>query len=397
MRRGRHIVELTLVCLHLLAGCAAVAPGIRVSTEPTPLDADPLCCGPEGLNSAFDAEAFAPVLYEISPELIQRLAHQRQSRMPPNPTTSRRELGTRYTYTIGPGDVLSVVVWNHPELNNPEGVSAGTEPRGTVVRHDGTFFYPFAGRIQAAGRTVEDVRQDIAEGLRTYIEDPQVDVSIVEFRSQKVYVTGEVNEPGVLYLDDRPLTVLDALSRSGHFGAIADRRFAHLTREGLTRVVDLHAVYTTGGEDLVLQDGDVLHVPDDTYNRVIVMGETAGRQASVSMARNRLSLAEALNAAEVQGLQLTTADTRRIVVIRGEPVHDESGEVYGVRPLIYQLDASQASALFLAEGFQLQPRDIVFVPAAPIVRWTRVMNQILPIVGTVWLTERLVTTATGIP
>ncbi len=361
-------------------GCYLVAPGIRIGGNVQNVD--------KLETSGEEQDALRPVIREITPELLLRYRRERHhaifnpGRYPP-----RRELKDSYGYRIGRGDVLSVVVWNHPELSNPMGTTAGAEGIGRLVRDDGSIFFPFAGEVPAEGLSPREVRREIAERIAPFVEDPQVDVRVVEFRSQKVYVTGEVSKPGFLYLDDRPITILDAISHSGGFNEVADQRFAQLTRDGEQRIIDLEWLYSTGSHDELLQDGDVVHVREDSFNQVFVMGEVT-TQSMIPMRRGRLSLAEAIATAE--GLSIGTANTRRIAVIRGEPQHDEDGTVRGIRPVIYQLDGSRASALVLAEGFDLEPRDIVFIPASAVVRWNRIIDQILPTIQTLWMTDRLI-------
>jgi polysaccharide biosynthesis/export protein len=366
-------------CLALLfaAGGCTIFPGTRVPARPAAIAAE---------EEPDLAEALQLEVHEIGPELLRR---QRMARMKPEAPRHppRRELGGSYEYRIGRGDVLTVIVWNHPELTNPMGTIRETEGLGRLVRDDGTIFFPFAGTVQAVGRSPEEVRVDITERLRPYVENPQVDVRVTTFRSQRVYVTGEVAQPGVLYVDDRPLTILDAIGRAGGFTPEADQRLARLTRDGGERVIDLFKLYATGAEDEVLQDGDVLHIPDDAFNQVFVMGEV-GSQRAIPMRRGRLSLAEAITGAE--GYAPGTADARRIIVIRGKPVYDDSGVFQGVQPIVYQLDGRQAAALVLAEAFELEPRDIVFIPPTNLVRWNRVVAQILPTVQTIWMTDRLI-------
>ncbi len=356
-------------------------PGIRAPEAPPP---------PE--NEDIDPEEFDPEVRRITPQLLAR-ENQTAGRLgDADGRRQRGDLTTGYAYRVGVGDVLNVIVWEHPELTNPAGViMGGLEDQGRLVGEDGAFFFPFVGRVEAAGRSIEEIRRDISDGLETYIDDPQVDVRVAEFRSQRVYVTGEVAEPGPVPVNDRPMTVLDAIGRAGGLLDSADRRRAYLTRDDGQRRVDLAWLYETGGTDEVLRDGDVLHVPDDHFDQVIVMGEVLS-QTRVPLHRGRLSLAEAI--AEAEGIELTTADTSRIVVVRGEPVHSEQGAVEGVRPIVYVLDGRQASDLLLAEGFQLEPRDIVFIPAAGAVRINRMIDQILPqVVSTVqavWMTDRLI-------
>ncbi len=341
-------------------------------------------------ESELDLEAFDPEVREITPHLLARQNRERQSRNNPERSPARGELKEGYSYRVGVGDVLNIIVWNHPELSNPTGLTQDLEQQGRLVLEDGTIFFPFVETIEAAGRSVAEIRDEIAQELVPYIENPQVDVRVVAFRSQQVYVTGEVREPGVVHLDDRPLTILDAVSRAGGFSEEADQRLAYLTRDGGQRQIDILTLYETGTADELLRDGDVLHIPDNRFNQVLVMGEVE-EQTRVPLHKGRLSLAEALTTG---GLELATADTSRIVVIRGRPVYADDGELYGVRPIIYHLDTRDAASLLLAESFELEPRDIVFVPATTAVRINRVLDQILPhlssTIQTVWMTDRLI-------
>jgi polysaccharide export outer membrane protein len=104
-------------------------------------------------------------------------------------------------YLIGPGDVLQITVWDHPELTIPAGSFRDPEDSGQQIGDDGYLYY-------AALRDV------LTDRLSTYIQDPQLDVRIVGYRSKRVYVVGEVRNPGVLPLDDLPLTIADAISLS---------------------------------------------------------------------------------------------------------------------------------------------------------------------------------------
>jgi polysaccharide export outer membrane protein len=108
----------------------------------------------------------------------------------------------------------------------------------------------------------------------------------------------------------------------------------------------------------------------------------------VPLHEGRLSLAEALS--EAEGLDLKVADTRNVFVLRGQPVLADDGTIRGIRPEVYHLDSSVAVSLLLAEGFQLQPRDIVHVGSSGVVRFNRVVQQILPLVQIIWQTDDLI-------
>lgn len=370
----RRVAAMVLLAFTLSA--CTIVPGIRMDPDP-----DPRFVPEDG-----DPDDFAVTIHPIDANLLaeQRLRRQAQQN---SERQSRRDLVNDYQYRIGVGDVLLPVIWEHPEINNPFGQFQNLEQQGRLVREDGTIFFPYIGTMDVEGSTVREVRDQIAEQITPYVPEPQVDLRVVAFRSQKVYVTGEVREPGALPLTNEPLTALDAINAAGGLAETADRRRLEIQRDDERIVLDALELYARGLGDVLLQDRDVLYVPDNQFNRVFVMGETE-RQMSVPLHDGRLTLAEAIS--EVDGLDLGTANTEEIYVLRGESVYDQAGELQGVRPDVFHLNARSGTALLLAEGFDLQPRDIVYVSSTGMVRFNRVIQQILPTIQTLWQTDRII-------
>ena len=288
-------------------------------------------------------------------------------------------------YLVGPRDILNITVWEHPELTIPAGEFRSAETAGTVVGEDGNIFYPYAGVIKAAGKTVEQIRDILTRKLSVYIEMVQLDVRVTSYRSQRVYVVGEVVTPGVQSVRDIPLTVLEAINNAGGVKPEADLRNITLTRKGKVHSINLLALYEGGdiSQNVRLERGDVLNVPDNQFNKVFVLGESnltntfsAGtnqsvRSRSVPMNKGRLTLTEALS--ESGGINQETADAARIFIFR-------VGAVSG-KPEIYHLDAQSPDALILADRFPLHPRDVVFVDRAAGIRWNQIISQIQPTIN----------------
>src|SRR3546814_7934099 len=90
-------------------------------------------------------------------------------------------------YRIGPGDVLQIVVWDHMELTNPFGaVTRDPVSAGQLVAADGTVFFPYAGIVQVGGKTVQQVRNMLIDGLRSVVNRPQVGVGVAERKSNRL-------------------------------------------------------------------------------------------------------------------------------------------------------------------------------------------------------------------
>jgi polysaccharide export outer membrane protein len=271
-------------------------------------------------------------------------------------------------YAIGAGDVLYITVWDHPELTVPAGAQQQLNAAGRLVQGDGTLFYPYVGKIAAAGMTPNELRDELADRLARYIEAPQVDVSILTYASQRVWVTGAAARAGVIPLTVVPLTLNDAISNVGLNPNEADLSGVRLTRDGTTYVLDLAA---QGGEPIYLKADDHIYIPFLDAKEVFVVGEVVLPGAQ-NFKTGSITLSQALGRA--RGLAQVTSDGNAVYVIRGS--HDLQAP-----SVVYQLEAQSPAAFAVASQFELLPGDVVFVGAAGITRWSRFVNQLLPFSG----------------
>ena len=220
-------------------------------------------------------------------------------------------------YRLGPGDIINVIVWDHPEITIPAGSYRSAEQSGTLVADDGTIFFPYAGVFKVAGMTPREVRDVLAKRLAKVIENVQLDVRIVAFRSKRVYVVGEVSKPGLLAIDDIRMTLVEAINRAGGITEHADHASVLLTRDGTTYRVDLQALYEEGDttQNVLLQPGDIVNVLDRSRNKVFVLGEVQ-RPGSQVMNKRRTTLAEAL--ADAGFVNQVTSDPAWVYVMRSD-------------------------------------------------------------------------------
>lgn len=158
-------------------------------------------------------------------------------------------------YKIGPQDLLKIDVWKEDQLT-----------RSVPVRPDGKITLPLLNDVQAAGLTPMELSRFIRDGLKKYLNEPQVTVTVAEINSRRIYVTGEVVRPGAYSLLP-DMTVLQALSTSGGFTQFARvKRIYVLRMENGKQVKHLfdykEAISGKKAQDnLVLQPGDVIVVP----------------------------------------------------------------------------------------------------------------------------------------
>jgi polysaccharide biosynthesis/export protein len=123
------------------------------------------------------------------------------------------------SFVIGNDDVLSINVWNEPNIT-----------RAVPVRSDGKISLPLAGEIQAAGTTPLKLEQEITNRLKNYIAEPEVTVIVQQINSQKFNVLGMVNKPGS-YLLANASTVLDAIAAAGGFRDFAKQKAIYILRQ----------------------------------------------------------------------------------------------------------------------------------------------------------------------
>ena len=359
--RSHHAV---LVVAMLLAGCTSMAPGIQFS-------------GTAPATGGGAAETH-PEIRPITPALVKSEREARDRRVADDIGALMQPAEP---YRIEAGDVLGIVVWDHPELSAtmlPPPAAAGTgaigisaspmQPgSGFEVDQQGMLDFPYAGRMKVAGLTPPEAHALLTKRLAVYLRTPKVSLRVMAYRSKRVYVDGEVKSPGVQPINDIAMTLTEAINRAGGMNPIADQSRVMVTRAGRTYQVNLPLLVQRGVNPsaVVLQNGDLVRVPSREDSKVFLSGEVSAPRA-LAMRNGRLTLNEALG--EAGGINPVTGDARKVYVVRR---HEQES-------VVYQLDANAPGALAMAEGFELSPKDVVYVAATALTNWNRTISAMIP-------------------
>ncbi len=370
--KTKHVIA--LLSAISLAGCA-LAPGMSFN---------------EPVGTAQDAAKVTPIIKEITPQLLRAEADERDQAVP-DQDLKNLITTTPQPYRIGSGDVVQITLLGESGFGGLNfGISipaAGSENNGTkapatdgyTVGMNGDVYLPYVGYVKLAGLSEPEAQAFLVKTLSRFIKKPEVGFHVISYRSKHIYVDGEVKAPGVRPIVDTPMTLTYALGEVGGILPSADQSAVQITRAGKSYVVNLPRLLAKGinPSSILLQDGDFVVVPSREKSSVVVLGEVSKPGILPLHNDGRLTLNEALGGSG--GLDPRTADARQVYVVRN------AGDA---SPVVYHLDASSPVALAWAESFELKAKDIVYVDAAQLERWNRVVTLILPSAQTVYFANK---------
>lgn len=259
-------------------------------------------------------------------------------------------------YRVGAGDKISINVFGEDGLDNLE------------VAVDGAGFIqvPVLERIQVAGATVSEIQATLKQGFSRQFRKPWIVVQVTEHRSRPVYLLGQFNNPGVIYMDG-PTNLLQVLGLGRGLSETAHLSGARLWRNGAIAAVDMQALLMDGKAEhnVLLQAGDTLFVPSNSDKKAYVLGAVI-RAGAVSFSNEPMTLLKALT--QVGGPVKASALLSQVRVIRVRSA------VEGQLILVNAKDILKGKA----PDLQLMPDDIVYVPDNWIENWNQVIRAVTP-------------------
>jgi len=267
-------------------------------------------------------------------------------------------------YRVGPGDVLFINVNGVPEMGSPV-MPSTSKIQGNRIDGSGNLHLPLVGSVHVDGQTLSEVETTLKAVYAIYMNDPWIVVEVATYKSQPLYLIGQFRQSGTLYMD-RPLTLLQGISEGGGLLDTANLSSARLVRGKQTLAVDLYALLNGGdqSQNIWLQSGDTIYVPDEKNLNVFVFG-AVHKPGPVPMPNGQLTLPQALASAgidEIRGLTGYVRIIRSHSAIKGEL-------------LVVDLEATLRGN---AMPFLLKEGDIIYVPRSRVGNWNEAIEELLP-------------------
>lgn len=267
------------------------------------------------------------------------------------------------TYTLKSSDVLSIQLWNYPEI------APVANTNGYSIDQQGYVQLPLVGRYKASGKTLPQINTELKSAFSRYLKQPDLIVRIISYQGQRYYVQGSVSKSGQFFLTDQLTNLYTALDMAGGITQFGDPTSIQLIRHG--RIFNLNTIELEKQglslHNLIIQPNDIVYVNARENQKIYVMGET-GKNQSIPMRDQGMSLTDVLG--ESFGLNPLSASAARIYVLRSNNTDHTM--------VIYHLNLSSIGNFSIANQFKMRSNDIVYVDPTGLVRWQRVLSQILP-------------------
>lgn len=344
-----------------------------------------------GVRDAVSTPELPVKIVDVDDKAARRLIAANSRQRFSDAFVERREAG----YGVGAGDVIEVSVWEAP----PAALFGATviDPRAgaatarvvtfpdQMISHQGTIRIPFAGAIPAAGKSPQQIEAEIARRLQGKANQPQVLVRVTRNATSNVTIVGEVSQSTRMPLTAKGERLLDAIAAAGGVRQPVGKMTVQLTRGSSVHSMALDTIIQDPKQNIVLYPGDVVTALFQPLS-FTALGAT-GRNEEVQFEAQGISLAQAL--ARSGGLKDERADAKGVFIFRfedpsalGGSTGDEAATPDGKIPVIYRVDLKDPRSFFVAQGFPMQNKDVVYVSNAPAAELQKFLNILTSVVFT---------------
>jgi len=343
--------------------------------------------GPSSIEVPVATEALPYAFVKVNREIGQRLA--RYTPRIANTFTDRRAPAA---FRFGIGDVVSVTIFEAAAGGLFIPSEAGVRPGNFItlpnqeVDNNGNISVPYAGNIQAKGRTPVEVQQAIVDALKNRAIEPQAVVSLFTQRTSLVTVLGDVTRPQVLNAVPAGERILDSIARAGGPTGEGYDTMVMLERQGRRATAPFGALVYQPSNNIWAHPGDTIYLYNEPQT-FLALG-ASGTQGQFRFEAWRVSLAEAV--AKAAGLKDDQADPTFVLLYRGEI--REVAEQLGIDcskfsgpiiPVIYNINLRDPAGYFLAANFEIRNKDVIYTANAVSYEVTKFLNFLRTIMATV--------------
>jgi len=293
---------------------------------------------------------------------------------------------------VGAGDALEVSIWEAapatlfglgvPDARGVPGTSRATTFPEQVVSGSGTISIPFAGAIQAASRSLQEIGAEIAARLKDKANQPQVLVRSVRNASSNVTVVGEVGNSTRMPLSPSGERLLDALAAAGGVRQPVSKTTVQVTRGTSVHSLPLELVIRDPRQNIPLLPGDVITALFQPLS-FTALGAT-GKNEEINFEAQGITLAQAL--ARSGGLLDARSNPQGVFIFRFEPQASLAwprqpalATPEGLVPVVYRVDLKNPTSFFVMQSFPVQNRDILYVSNSPVAELQKFLNVVFSV------------------
>lgn len=344
-------------------------------------------------TSAIRASAGSPLadariqIVEVNDEVARRVIASNSSLLFSETLGEGQPIGN----LVGNGDVLDISVWEAPPAvlfgsasgdlrisNANASAMRSTAIPEQMVDNNGRIVIPFVGTVPAAGRSTRQIETEIVSRLSGKAHDPQAIVRVVRNASANVTVVGDVSGSTRIPLTSRGERLLDVLAGAGGVRQAVGKTTIQISRGNRTVALPLEQIIRDPAQNIRMQPEDVVTAYFQPYS-FVAMG-AAGANSEILFESTGITLAQALG--RIGGLRDDRANPRGVFIFRLEdpaaldPAVAQSARTTpdGKVPVIYRVDLSNPASFFVAQGFPVRNKDVVYVSSAPVTDLQKFVN-----------------------
>jgi polysaccharide biosynthesis/export protein len=265
----------------------------------------------------------------------------------------------RYEYILGTSDTISI---NLTDTDDLDGVYK--------IDQEGMIDLPFIGKIKLSEQTLNEAQNLLIQIIKSFYKNPDLQIGIEEFNSNKVYIVGAVKNQITIPLNEQPLSIIEAALKANFNPGSEEKLFGTsglLRREGNVYKINLTNIFKNKDEkeNFYLKRNDVIFI-DKNSNSIHVFGEVS--RPGTHFPDMNYSLTELVSSV---GINQLTANAKKVYVIR------EKLESF-LEIDVFQLDVRNPINLIAGKKFKVKKGDIIFIPPAEITKWNRTISLLVP-------------------